>query len=163
MALPSLPSSPPGTNHPFNTEKSYVVAFKNNMINITYFRFKCNTAELSTRFAFINHIIIKNHVYIRMFSASFQYNLYLVFCIYPGRRFFMPQNRIRELRQKKNLSQLQLSIELEVTQETISAYEHSKHLPSVTSLMKMSQLFGVSMDYIMGLSYALGLLDSESR
>lgn len=52
----------------------------------------------------------------------------------------MPQNRIRELRQKKNLSQLQLSIELEVTQETISAYEHSKHLPSVTALMKMSQL-----------------------
>ena len=122
--------------------------------------------------------------------------------MYPGRRFFMPQNRIRELRQKKNLSQLQLSIELEVTQETISAYDHSKHLPSVTALMKMSQLFGVSMDYIMGisdvpqiaisfgssladeeqknllllyyrklgdknraklLSYALGLLDSESR
>ena len=122
--------------------------------------------------------------------------------MYPGRRFFMPQNRIRELRQKKNLSQLQLSIELEVTQETISAYEHSKHLPSVTALMKMSQLFGVSMDYIMGisdvpqiaisfgssladeeqknllllyyrklgdknraklLSYAQGLLDSESR
>lgn len=64
---------------------------------------------------------------------------------------------------RKNLSQLQFSIELEVTQETISAYEHSKHLPSVTALMKMSQLFGVSMDYIMGLSYALGLLDSESR
>lgn len=64
----------------------------------------------------------------------------------------MPQNRIRELRQKKNLSQLQLSMELEVTQETISAYEHNKHLPSVTSLMKMAQLFGVSMDYIMGLS-----------
>lgn len=29
--------------------------------------------------------------------------------------------------------------------------------------MKMSQLFGVSMDYIMGLFDALGLLDSESR
>lgn len=51
----------------------------------------------------------------------------------------MPQNRIRELRQKKNLSQLQLSIELEVTQETISAYEHSKHLPSVTALMKVTK------------------------
>ena len=114
----------------------------------------------------------------------------------------MPRNRIRELRQKKNLSQLQLSIELEVTQETISAYEHNKHLPSVAALMKLAQLFGVSMDYIMGisdvpqiamfsgssladeeqknllllyyrklgdknraklLSYAQGLLDSESR
>ena len=29
--------------------------------------------------------------------------------------------------------------------------------------MKLAQLFGVSMDYIMGLSYALGLLDSEFR
>lgn len=64
----------------------------------------------------------------------------------------MQQNRIRKLRQQKGLSQLQLSIELEVTQETISAYEHSKHLPSVTALMKMSVIFDVSMDYIMGLS-----------
>lgn len=64
----------------------------------------------------------------------------------------MAQNRIRELRQKKGFSQLQLSLELEVTQETISAYEHGRHLPSVTSLMKMAKLFGVSMDYIMGLS-----------
>lgn len=83
----------------------------------------------------------------------------------------MPQNRIRELRQKKGFSQLQLSIELEVTQETISAYEHSKHLPSVTALMKMSGLFGVSMDYIMGLSdvpqiamsYSSSPLDDEQK
>lgn len=97
-----------------------------------------------------------------MFSAPFQYNLYFVFCIYPGRRFLCPRTEFVSF-VRKNLSQLQFSIELEVTQETISAYEHSKHLPSVTALMKMSQLFGVSMDYIMGLSYALGLLDSESR
>ena len=43
-------------------------------------------------------------------------------------------------------------MELEVTQETISAYEHNKHLPSLAALMRMSKLFDVSMDYIMGLS-----------
>ena len=64
----------------------------------------------------------------------------------------MPENRIRKLRQEKGITQLQLSIELEVTQETISAYEHNRHLPSLTALMKMSRLFDVSMDYIMGLS-----------
>ena len=80
MALLSLPSSPPGTNYPFNTEKSYVVAFKNNMMNIAYFRLKCNTAELLTTFVFSKHIIIENHVYIYMFSAPFQYNLYS-FCV----------------------------------------------------------------------------------
>lgn len=61
-------------------------------------------------------------------------------------------NRIRELRIEKKITQLQLSIALEVTQETISAYEHNKHLPSVTALMKMSQIFDASMDYIVGLS-----------
>ena len=79
MALPSLPSSPPETIHPFNTEKSYVVALENNIINITYFALKCNTEELSTPLGFLNHIIIENHVYIYMFSALFQYNLYSFF------------------------------------------------------------------------------------
>lgn len=64
----------------------------------------------------------------------------------------MPQNRIRELRREKGITQLQLSIALEVTQETISAYEHNRHLPSLTALMKMSEIFHASMDYIMGLS-----------
>ena len=61
-------------------------------------------------------------------------------------------NRIRELRLEKRITQLQLSIELEMTQETISAYEHNRHLPSVSALMRMSEIFDASMDYIMGLS-----------
>lgn len=61
-------------------------------------------------------------------------------------------NRIRELRNEKGITQLRLSLELEVTQETISAYEIGKHLPSVKSLLKLSKLFHASMDYIMGLS-----------
>lgn len=61
-------------------------------------------------------------------------------------------NRIKELRTAKKITQVQLSIELGVTQETISAYEHGKHLPSLSALMRMSELFDASMDYIMGLS-----------
>lgn len=61
-------------------------------------------------------------------------------------------NKIKELRVEKRLSQLQLSIDLGVTQETISAYEHGRHLPSLATLMKMSEIFDASMDYIMGLS-----------
>lgn len=61
-------------------------------------------------------------------------------------------NRIKELRIEKRITQLQLSVALGVTQETISAYEHNKHLPSVNSLLKMCEIFDASMDYIMGLS-----------
>lgn len=58
-------------------------------------------------------------------------------------------NRIKELRKEKNMTQLRLSMELEVTQETISTYESGKNLPSLTSLIKMSEIFGTSIDYIM--------------
>lgn len=62
------------------------------------------------------------------------------------------QNRIRMLREEKNMTQVRLSIELEVSQETISSYESGKHYPSVSNLLKLSQLFHASCDYILGLS-----------
>ena len=48
------------------------------------------------------------------------------------------------------MTQIRLSIELEVTQETVSAYESGRHYPSYAKLVKMSDLFGVSIDYLMG-------------
>ena len=121
-----------------------------------------------------------------MFQTNlFRYNKYIfadtILKNYEG--FELP-NKIKELRIEKRITQLQLSIYLNVTQETISAYEHDKHLPSLTALMKMSELFDASMDYIMGLSpvrqiktadytidenkaqlvaYAQGLLDSQKN
>lgn len=62
------------------------------------------------------------------------------------------QNRIRELREEAHMSQVRLAIELEVAQETISAYESGKHYPSVASLLKLSKTFHASCDYILGLS-----------
>lgn len=61
-------------------------------------------------------------------------------------------NRIRELREAAHMTQVRLSIELEVAQETISAYESGKHYPSVASLLKLSDIFHASCDYILGLS-----------
>lgn len=61
-------------------------------------------------------------------------------------------NRIKELREEQNLTQVRLSIELEVSQETISAYESGKHYPSVSSLIRLSEIFNTSCDYILGLS-----------
>lgn len=61
-------------------------------------------------------------------------------------------NRIRELREEKHMTQVRLSIELEVSQETVSAYESGKHYPSVENLINLSRLFHTSCDYILGLS-----------
>ena len=62
------------------------------------------------------------------------------------------KNRIRALRTEKNITQLRLSMELEVAQETISAYEKGKHAPSLKSLIKLADLFDVSIDYLVGRS-----------
>ena len=62
------------------------------------------------------------------------------------------QNRIKELRSEKKMTQVRLSIELEVAQETISAYEKGKHYPSIRSLLIMADMFHASIDYILGIS-----------
>lgn len=61
-------------------------------------------------------------------------------------------NRIKQLREEFHMTQVRLSIELGVSQETISAYENQKHYPSFIQLQKLSELFCASIDYIMGLS-----------
>ncbi len=61
-------------------------------------------------------------------------------------------NRIRQLREEIGMTQVRLSIELEVAQETISAYENGKHYPSVASLIKLMHIFNVGIDYILGFS-----------
>lgn len=62
------------------------------------------------------------------------------------------ENRIKELRQKNHMSQVRLSIELEVSQETVSAYENGKYYPSFQTLLKLSSIFHTSIDYLMGLT-----------
>lgn len=61
-------------------------------------------------------------------------------------------NRIQALREEQHMTQIRLSIELGVSQETVSAYEKGKHYPSVAMLLKLSQLLHASCDYILGLS-----------
>ena len=62
------------------------------------------------------------------------------------------ENRIKELRKKNHMSQIRLSIELEVSQETVSAYEKGKYFPSFQTLLKLSNIFHATIDYIMGIT-----------
>ncbi len=60
--------------------------------------------------------------------------------------------RIRELRDEKKLTQLQLALKLEVSQETISGYEIGKAMPPAEMLIKLSEHLCASVDYILGIS-----------
>ena len=60
--------------------------------------------------------------------------------------------RIRELRKEMGYSQVRLSVELGVSQESISAYESGKNYPNTENLLKLSVLLHSSIDYILGVS-----------
>lgn len=56
---------------------------------------------------------------------------------------------LKKLREDRNLTQVRLSIEVEVSQELISAYELGKNKPNVDNLLKLANYFNCSTDYIL--------------
>lgn len=63
----------------------------------------------------------------------------------------MLSQRIRELRLAKNLSQVDLAKILGVTKQSVSNWENDNIQPSVEMLIKLTEIFNVSTDYILGL------------
>jgi transcriptional regulator with XRE-family HTH domain len=57
--------------------------------------------------------------------------------------------RLRFLRTKKKISQKNLGIVLGMSQENISFYENSKREPDISTLKKIAEFFGVSLDYLL--------------
>ena len=59
-------------------------------------------------------------------------------------------NKIKELRKQKNWNQTTLAKKLNTTQANISGWEKNKWQPDNGVLIKLSELFNVSIDYILG-------------
>ena len=64
----------------------------------------------------------------------------------------MADNRLKELREKFGLSQIELGNRLGVTQQSVFAWEHGKTQPQIQTAIALSRLYGVSLDYLLGLS-----------
>ena len=60
--------------------------------------------------------------------------------------------QIRKLRLNKNISQIDLANKLCVTKQSISNWENENIMPSIDMLIKMADYFGVTRDYLLGLS-----------
>ena len=63
----------------------------------------------------------------------------------------MLNQRIRLLRQARNMSQVELANRLGVTKQSVSNWENDNILPSIEMLMKLAAVFSVSTDYMLGL------------
>ena len=59
--------------------------------------------------------------------------------------------RLRALRQEKNIGQIQLAKELDVGKSIISLWEIGRCEPTLSRLVAMARFFHVSIDYLAGL------------
>ena len=58
---------------------------------------------------------------------------------------------IKNLREKKGITQTQLADRLWLNKSIISAYENEQRMPSLDVLIKLSYEFNVSMEYLLGI------------
>ena len=66
-------------------------------------------------------------------------------------------NRIRRLREEKNLKQEQVASVLRVNRKAVSHYENDIREPSFEILIKMAELYNVRTDYLLGRDTCRGL------
>ena len=59
--------------------------------------------------------------------------------------------RLKELRLEKNISVLQLSKELKVSDTTVGRWEKATIIPNIEHLRNIAVYFGVTTDYLVGL------------
>lgn len=60
--------------------------------------------------------------------------------------------RLKELRESKHESQQKLAVVMNISQAMISRYELEQTYPDVPTLIALAEHFGVSVDYLLGIS-----------
>lgn len=60
------------------------------------------------------------------------------------------QNRIKELREKRGISQEELANEVNLSNQVISFYENGKREPKIEKWQKLADYFNVSVPYLQG-------------
>ncbi len=63
----------------------------------------------------------------------------------------MLNQRIRELRTLRSISQVELAAALGVTKQSVSNWENDNIQPSIDILIKLAKYFNVSTDYLLAL------------
>lgn len=64
--------------------------------------------------------------------------------------YFEIDAKMRRLRTQRDMSQTALAKQLGVSKSVVSSYENGVNLPPYDVLVKLSQIFSVSTDYLLG-------------
>ena len=55
---------------------------------------------------------------------------------------------LKSIRKQKKYTQLKVAMDLSISREALSYYENGKRNPDLNMLVKLSEYFGVSIDYL---------------
>ena len=55
---------------------------------------------------------------------------------------------LKKIRKERNLNQLKVAMDLNISREALSHYENGKRDPSIEMLKALSKYFNVSIDYL---------------
>lgn len=55
---------------------------------------------------------------------------------------------LKNIRKERNLNQLKVALDLNISREALSHYENGKREPSLNLLLAMSKYFNVSINYL---------------
>lgn len=58
--------------------------------------------------------------------------------------------RLREMREKYNISQEAVAERLGITSSSVSSYERGERTPSLPIILKLSYIYNCSVDYLLG-------------
>lgn len=75
------------------------------------------------------------------------------------------ENKLREIRKNKKLTQVEVGKILGMTQSTYQTYENDRAVPSIDNLIKLADYYHVSLDYLVGRVWRdeIGYLTPEQR
>ena len=62
------------------------------------------------------------------------------------------QERIRELRIQRNMSQMDLALATKISQSAIAKWELGKTEPTASAIITLAKFFGETTDYLLGIT-----------
>ena len=71
------------------------------------------------------------------------------FGIILSKDFILKIMRLKELRERKNMTQTRLAMDLSLSQNSVSRYENGTHEADYATLIRIADYFNVSLDYLL--------------
>ncbi len=98
---------------------------------------------MNTKCGFIYGIF--GHLFLKYLILRFLYDNDLVYFCQEVSAIL----RLKELRRAKHISQIKMSMEINIAQNTLSQYENGAREPDLTTLKRLADYFDVSVDYLL--------------